>query len=153
MQNLNPEHLISSLSFYKEYQIIITDAVLPYCTLWKYQNGLYSCFHVWHKYSEISTFLFCPSYSTGKPKDCVGKRGHSWGPDIDCLVTQTCIARMPFPIAWWWRPKWACAMNSFGKKCEIKNKSLINLTEFNNNHCLFNSHQGFDKGNTGHDNI
>ncbi len=64
--------------------------------------------------------LYNPHYSTGMPVDPPGMRGHAWGPERDDIDAQTCKAHIEFPIAWWWRRRWACALNAYGKRCDVR---------------------------------
>jgi len=71
-----------------------------------------------HERDDLRGYLLCnPHFSTGMPPDPPGMRGHAWGPERDDLSTQTCTAQLAHPVPWWWRRRWACALNAYGKRC------------------------------------
>jgi len=96
--------------------LITSEPCAPYETHWYScgASGMYRAF-VWHAYAYDYTMV--PMTPPPAPR---GMRGHSWGPERDDLSTQTCTARLPFVHAWWWRRRWACALNAYGKRCDVR---------------------------------
>lgn len=89
-----------------------------------------------HEVDPMSLLLQNPNFSTGMPPDPPGMRGHAWGPERDDLDTQTCTAPLAHPVAWWWRRRWACALNAYGKRCDLRRPhGWLELYKWRETHC------------------
>lgn len=100
--------------------LITSQPCVPYTTHWHiYNEGEFYRTYRWHG-DGVTFFTQNPAYSTGRPRDPDGMRGHAWGPERDDLDTQTCTAPLAHPVAWWWRRRWACALNAYGKRCDLR---------------------------------
>ncbi len=96
--------------------LITSEPCAPYETHWYtacLSQGLFQMY-VWRNAHNHTT------YPTTQPPVPPGMRGYGWCPERDDLESQTCTARLPFTLAWWWRRRWACALNAYGKRCDVR---------------------------------